>query len=259
MYQAMRVPPIKNLTIHFKNLPKEFEGLRIAHMSDSHMGKFFRQEWLNKSIDSVLAAKPDIIAITGDAVDAPLIEIINDVSPFARLKAPLGVYFVAGNHEYINDYDPWIKHFRSLDNLVVLENANKSLSIGNYIFNIIGLTDPAATRFNSAPPDAKLALAGLNAEVAENEFRLLLSHQPGNKENIKIKPSLQLSGHTHGGILFFLKGIVAKANAGYVNGLYENKENTNQKIFVSNGMAIWDGFPMRLGVYSEIVLITLAK
>ncbi len=258
MYQALRVPPIKNVNIQFNDLPKELEGLRIAHMSDTHIGRFFRKEWLNESIDKVLAAKPDLIAITGDSIDAPFAEIKDDTTPFTRLHAPLGVYFVAGNHEYINDYNPWIKYFRSLTNLNVLENAHKTIKIGDINLNIIGLTDPAARRFKHLPPSAELALAGLSRK-SEKQFSLLLSHQPANVENAKTNANLQLSGHTHGGILWFIKGIVARSNAGYVSGLYESNENPLTKIFVSNGMAIWEGFPMRLGIDSEIVIITLTK
>ncbi len=258
MYQALKVPDIKNIILTFEQLPSEFDNVRIAHIADPHIGKFFRYEWLNKSVDKVLDTEPDIIVITGDAVDAPFDAVKNDVMPFSRLNAPLGVYFVAGNHEYLNDYSKWIEYFYSLDNIIVLENANKSITIDNSTLNIIGLTDPIAKRFNLPLPNAKQALIGFE-EVNENNFRILLAHRPYDIEYEHIRADLQLSGHTHGGMLHIMQNIIANSNGGYVSGVYDSPVNPDGKIYVSNGMGVWDGFPVRFGVNSEITIITLKK
>ncbi len=255
VYQAVRSPPIKEVTLTFEDLPKELDGLKIAVMADPHIGLFFRKEWLDKAIDKILASQSDLIVIVGDAVDAPFAEIKEDVTPYNRLQAPLGVYAIAGNHEYITGYYNWLNYFSSLPNITLLENAHKNIDFENSTLNIVGLSDPASSRVGLPPPSLELALKNYNPKH-NDVFRLLLVHRPNHSESPKANASLQISGHTHGGAFFPINFIISNANGGFSSGEYQTDHGT---VFVSNGMGLWDGVPLRLGFYSQIEIITLEK
>ena len=101
-------------------------------------------------------------------------------------------------------------------------------------------------------PDLKKTLHGIPA----GDFILLLAHRPAQaKSAARSGISLQLSGHTHGGMIRGLDWVVAQFNGGFVSGLYEVN---GMKLYVSNGTGIWNGFPIRLGRPAEITLITLS-
>jgi predicted MPP superfamily phosphohydrolase len=114
---------------------------------------------------------------------------------------------------------------------------------------IAGVPDPALRRFGAKGPDFGKALEN----APRDAVRIMLAHQPdGESGNDGI--DLKLSGHTHGGMLFFLKTLLAHFNGGLVHGLYEVK---GMQIYVSPGTGVWAGFSCRLGVPSEITRIVL--
>jgi predicted MPP superfamily phosphohydrolase len=93
---------------------------------------------------------------------------------------------------------------------------------------------------------------------APDGTRVLLSHQPQYRDSIPAESiALQLSGHTHGGLLFFLKPLIAHYNKGFVHGLYET--DGGGQLYVSPGTGLWSGFSCRLGVPSEITRIVLKR
>ncbi len=113
---------------------------------------------------------------------------------------------------------------------------------------IAGLPDPTEKRFGGPGPDFEAALKG-----APDTARVLLAHQPGGaREHQGV--DMQLSGHTHGGLIFFLKSLIARFNAGFVNGEYDVD---GLKLYVHPGTGLWNGFSYRLGVPSEITRFIL--
>src|SRR5690606_4415131 len=120
-------------------------------------------------------------------------------APLADLKAPHGVFFVTGNHEYYSGVDEWIAELGRLG-IRVLRNEHVTLGEGDAAFDLAGVDDWASRRFgNGHGPDLKKALAGRDAgrEV------ILLAHQPKQApEAAELGVGLQLSGHTHGGQIF---------------------------------------------------------
>src|SRR5690606_15964333 len=97
---------IRRRTIYLPNLPKSFDGIRIGQLSDIHSGSFFNKTAVQGGIDMFLREKPDVIFFTGDLVNNQSSEVIDYVPVFSKLKAPLGVYSVTGNHDY-GDYVSW--------------------------------------------------------------------------------------------------------------------------------------------------------
>ena len=110
------------------------------------------------------------------------------------------------------------------------------------------MPDQAALHYGGAGPDSDRALAG-----APDAVRILLAHRPDGIAG-KAEADLQLSGHTHGGHLFFLKWLISSFNGGLVQGVYDLGDRA---LHVSPGTGVWSGFSCRLGVPSEITRIVL--
>jgi predicted MPP superfamily phosphohydrolase len=193
-----------------------------------------------------------VIAITGDLVDGDVEELREHVAPLAKLRAPLGVYFVTGNHEYYSGVDPWIEELGRLG-IRVLRNERVELRRGDDVIDLAGIDDYSSGRFgNGHGPDLKRALAGRDP----SRELVLLAHQPrAIVEAAALGVGLQLSGHTHGGQIFPFTLATALVYP-YLHGLYPVREGNGSQIFVSRGTGYW-GPPMRLGSPPEIAHVVL--
>lgn len=255
MWQAMKVPHVREQALSFPSLPPDLHGIRIAVLSDLHLGPLYDADWTAEVVRRVNRAKPDLIVLLGDLVDGSVPELSEHVAPLSELAAPLGVFFVAGNHEYYSGFEPWMRMLRYLG-LQELRNDRGALYVGEARLVVAGVADPTGRRYNRTEvpvPDAGLALKG--SPQGEDVFTVLLAHQPQHaQENAQRKVDLQLSGHTHGGTVWPLKPLVARYNSGFVSGEYRVK---GMRLFVTSGAGVWGWMPMRLGVPSEIVILQL--
>jgi predicted MPP superfamily phosphohydrolase len=161
-----------------------------------------------------------------------------------------------GNHEYYSDYPAWIQAFPRLG-LKLLLNGHALLNINGCQLVLAGLTDLAAANYAHELPDLRKALAG----TPEKAVRILLDHRPGRAPqnaamalHLQRPLDLQLSGHTHGGQIKGMNYIVRRMNQGFVYGWYTVN---GAPMYVSSGAGLWSGFPIRLGVPSEIAHIVL--
>jgi predicted MPP superfamily phosphohydrolase len=179
-------------------------------------------------------------------VDGKVKDIGEKVALLKDLKATTVVYGVPGNHEYFSGYKPWMDFFKSIGVRMLV---NEAEAIDGVIF--AGITDKAAWRYKQKGPDIKRAV-GTRCETSPV---ILFSHRP---EHVKVaekhKVDLQISGHTHGGIIWGMDILVGIANGGYFSGFY-NVGNT--RLYVSNGAGIWRGLPIRLGRNSELTVFIL--
>jgi len=166
--------------------------------------------------------------------------------------APDGVYAIPGNHEYFFDSQRWMKHFSDLG-LRRLENSHVLLERDGAHMVLAGVTDLEAPTVGLPGPDLAKALAGAPRDVPI----ILLDHQP-RKARLAAKRgvAVQLSGHTHGGMVVGLDRLLTFANEGYVSGSYRVAD---MHLYVSNGAALWPGFALRLGKPSELTRITLVR
>jgi predicted MPP superfamily phosphohydrolase len=134
-----------------------------------------------------------------------------------------------------------------------LANAHTVFARGTDKLVLAGVTDPSARGANRPPPDLAEALAG----VPPHAPIVLLDHEPGRARQAAARGvALQLSGHTHGGMIVGLDRIVARANGGFVSGRYAIGAMT---LYVNNGTGIWPGFALRLGRPAELTRITLRR
>lgn len=247
---AVRVPPIKDVEVAIAGLPPQFEGYRILQLTDLHISKLFPAAWASTVVARANAAGSDLIVVTGDFIDGSVDMRREDVAPLQALEAPDGVWAIPGNHEYFFDYGAWMRHLTSLG-FRMLPNAHTVIRRGGAELVVAGVTDLSALSVGEAAPDVGLALRGAPAGAPI----VLLDHQPRRARAAAAKGvALQLSGHTHGGMIVGLDRLVARANAGFVAGRYPVGDMT---LYVSNGTGLWPGFALRLGVPSEMTRFTL--
>jgi predicted MPP superfamily phosphohydrolase len=200
--------------------------------------------------EKINALNPDLIALTGDIVDGFPLRRMESITPLRDLRARWGVFACAGNHEYYADYRQWMRVFPSLG-INMLLNQHMVLRVREREIVIAGITDIAALRYGLPLPDSAAALAG----APEKALRIMLAHRPSEAaDTARAGVDLQLSGHTHGGQIIGINQIVAEFNQGYLQGWYQVDK---MMLYVTPGAGLWSGFPVRLGVDSEIAFITL--
>lgn len=246
-WQAVRVPDVRTVNISLPNLPASLEGFTLVQLSDLHVGPVQKKDWLRSVVNRVNALSPDAVVITGDMIDGLPRALRGEMTPLAEVRAGYGVFGVTGNHEYYYDAPGWLKEFRALG-IDMLNNEHRVL--GDLVLG--GVPDATAARFGGQGPDAAAAFAGAPAGV-----RVLLSHKPNGRGIPAPGVDLQLSGHTHGGLIFFLAPLIGAYNEGYVNGLYTTPQGG--LLYVNPGTGLWNGFSCRLGVPSEITKFVFRK
>jgi predicted MPP superfamily phosphohydrolase len=226
-----------------------FSGFTIVHLTDVHVGRTVKKEFLERIVTKSNSMHPNMVVITGDLYDLPPNEIADDLEPLKKLKAP--TYFVTGNHEYFHGVEAILE---SVSSLGITPLNNKATRFGNSenYFNLVGLNDIIGLRTGKLPPDADAAYQG----VDQSKPTIVLSHQPRSIFLVKDKRcDLMLSGHTHGGQIFPF-GLLVKLAQPFVAGLHEFDKG--KQIFVSRGTGYW-GPPLRVLAPSEISRIVITN
>lgn len=248
--KAIQVPPIRRVSIEVPNLPPEFEGMRIVQLSDLHISGLFDAAWTKALVSKTNALNGDLVVITGDLIDGTPEARQRDVAALGDLRAALGVITIPGNHEYYFQERRWRKVFEQLG-MKVLINEHLTVDRGDARLAIAGVTDEVAANYNGTGPNLSKAIFGVPVNVPI----VLLKHRPESADDSAAAGvAVQLSGHTHGGMIWGLNQIARYANGGFISGMYRVGA---MALYVSNGTALWNGFPIRLGVPPEITELTL--
>lgn len=240
---------LRRVTVPIDKLPPELAGLRILQITDLHVGPTIRKRFVEKVVKLATDAAPDLIVVTGDLADGRVRELAGEVAPLSALRAPLGQYYVTGNHEYYWEGGAWIDKVRELG-FEPLLNGHAIVRKDGKTFAIAGVPDPAAEHFGQAGPDLDLAFDG----IPEDAFPIVfLCHQPKFAADAEARgATLQISGHTHGG-QFFPWTLVASWVHRFNAGLHRLG---SMWIYVSRGTGYW-GPPVRVGSPAEITLLEL--
>ena len=251
VYNGFALPKVKNYDIAIQDLAPAADNYKIALLADLHISAPTTLEEISEIVAMTNALSPDLIVIAGDFVDGSIPELHHMTRLLFDLKAKDGIYAVSGNHELYSNYIAWIHYFteggiRFLENKATLIKDEH----GTGLFNLAGIIDISATRFNLPRYDIVGTLSACDAAYPI----VFLSHQPKIAPEVLGKVDLMLSGHTHGGLMPGLREIVARANNGFVSGLYDLGKT---RVIVSNGTRIWAGAPLRINNPAEISLITL--
>jgi uncharacterized protein len=243
---ALGAVQVKELEVQVRNLPPALAGMKVVQISDLHIGVLLRKEWLSHVVARIRSLAPDLIAITGDLVDGSVAQLAEQVQPLAGLRAPRGVYFVTGNHEYYSGVDEWLAHLPSLG-ITPLVNQRVEVAPG---LDLAGIPDLTAEGLGHPhAPDLPRTLAGRDPKRP----LILLAHQPRQfLEAASHDVALTLSGHTHGGQIWPFGLLVGLAQP-YVAGLHRRGES---QIYVSRGTGFW-GPPLRVLAPAEITLLRL--
>jgi hypothetical protein len=239
---------ITRLQVRMPNLPSNIEGLRIAQISDVHMGRIIRGSRLERIVTMVNDLHPDLIVITGDLVDAEALHMEDMVHPLRRLRSKYGVFAVPGNHEYFAGIDQ-SQAFMEEAGVTMLRNHWVTISGG---LQLVGRDDPAgAWVAGEKIPSLEEIMRGTD----RSKPTILLYHTPATTfEELQSRGiQLQLSGHTHKGQLWPFNYIV-KLIYKMPYGRFTSGDTT---VYVSRGTGTW-GPPMRVGARPEITLITLS-
>lgn len=249
-YRTARGPArIEQVTVPIPGLGEGMAGLKVAQISDLHIGQTLDGKFLERVVEQVNALDADVVAITGDLVDGTVARLRDEVAPLAKLRAKLGVFYVNGNHEYFSGPVAWERHVASLG-ITVLHNEHRVVERGGAALVIAGITDHNGGSYgpeHQPRPDA--AVAGAPDGVP----RILLAHQP--RSAAAAAPhgyALQLSGHTHGGQIFPFMFFV-RLQQPVVSGLHKL---AGMWVYTNRGTGYW-GPPLRIGPKPEITALTL--
>lgn len=235
---------IKNIEISVESLPKKFEGMTIAQMSDIHHCKYVSREFIRQCVRKVNALLPDVIALTGDYVFGSHSLVPSVSEELAELKAKEGVFAVLGNHD---GKDATVESF-SQKGIHVLVNDYVPLTRENDHLFLVGVDDLWEGQLNM-----KTALKG-----TDDKPKIVLCHNPDAIEIIKkTDAALVIAGHTHGGqVSLPLYGppiVYSKFGARYASGLFREGKTA---MYVNKGIGI-SNFPIRFLARPEITLFTL--
>lgn len=241
LYEGTKVPQIKTIILTSEKIT---EPKTIALLSDIHIHRVINPEKVRKIIQKTNNEKPDVILLAGDIIDDDIIRVSSISQLLKELKAPEGVYYVTGNHEFYVGYKDTVKELNQLG-FTLLEN--NGLPLKGNIF-LAGVPD----WFSASQHNLNINLQKAFAKSTENQYRILISHTPVDFKE-KNNFDLEVSGHTHGGQIFPFHFFVKLANK-YIRGL--SKMNNNAKIYVSPGAGQW-GPQMRFLAPSEISIIKL--
>ena len=255
---------VKEVTFTSANLPEVFDGYRVMQLSDIHSGSWKgNPEALKKAIDLCNRQNADLALFTGDLVNSRSDELLEFTEIFSELKAKDGVYSVLGNHDY-GTYVKWnseADRIANIDSLIARENRmgwrmlNNSHTIirrGNDSIAVIGVENSGRPPF---PDYARLKEASAGTE---GMFQILMSHDPTHWRRQILPESdieLTLSGHTHDMQITFFGLSVSSFIYPEHNGMYMEGE---RGLYVNIGLG-HVLFPMRLGAWPEITVITLKK
>lgn len=222
------------------------ERIRIAQISDVHLGVTVREDHLASILDAVRKAEPDMLVSTGDLIDADDGFIDGLEKPFHAIKPPLGKFAVFGNHEFIWSEKTSLD-FTSAAGFQLLRSA--SVPIGERLV-VVGVDDPAGRYYRGAQDsDEKKLLSPL----PRDRFILYLKHRPVVDPSTVGLFDLQLSGHTHKGQIFpfsIATWFYYPQHAGKLHVV------DGSVLYVNRGAGTW-GPPIRFLAPPEVTIIDL--
>lgn len=276
---------IERVDVPVANLPPELDGLRIAQLSDIHIGNYMTPDEIARAVDMANELRPDLAVVTGDFVSSqgdPLDACITELS---RLEAPLGVWGCNGNHEIYAGVEDEAERLFHQKGMTLLRARNAIVEHNGASFNLIGVDyqrDHMVSGERTGP-----MLQEIEHLVRRDVPNVLLSHNPNSFHRAaELGIELSLAGHTHGGqvkfeivdhgvnparlITPFVAGMyrLPMANGvthdGAPGALARPAERSSAVppskavLYVNRGLGTV-GFPVRLGVPPEITLLVLRR
>jgi len=226
--------------------PKITRPIRIAQISDVHLGLLIRESRLARILEKVKAASPDIFVSTGDLVDGQT-DNLNGVGELLReIRAPLGKFAVTGNHEFYAGLGRSLEFMKRAGFHVLRGEATTVAGL----ITIAGVDDPVVRGYGGSTgvPEKELLLG-----LPKDKFTLLLKHRQNVEKGAADLFDLQLSGHAHKGQIFPFS-LIHHFVFPYIAGPYEL--SSGSFLYVSRGSGTW-GPPIRFLAPPEVTIIDL--
>ena len=256
---------VHRVELSFPHLPESMHGTKWLQISDVHVGSFFNQyHKVEKAIQKMNSLDADYVVFTGDLVNNAAEELDGWEPTFSRIKAKKGKFSILGNHDY-GDYVKWENDHEKVSNLTKLIEKHKAIGFTPLLNHAVEIAPQfwllGVENWGTAPFRQSGKLFETLANVPENAFKLLLSHDPSHfdEQVLQTNVDLTLSGHTHGmqfGIeRFGIKWSPVSLRYKKWAGLYTVGK---QHLYVNRGFG-YLGFPGRVGIYPEITEIILKK
>lgn len=248
---------LRRFDLRIPGLPAPLEGMTIAHVSDTHVGKFLHSSRLPAIADDINRLNADFVLFTGDLIDASLEDLPAGIAFLRRLKSRCGMAICEGNHDLFDDRGEFEWRMRDAG-LPILLSEERTLPYSpvyarkgeSYPVQFLGM------QWNPRDRWMNESLQYLRPLVRTDAFPILLAHHPHAFDPAaRARLPLILAGHTHGGQIMLTDHLGAgPLRFRYISGLYQ-KQDPDSQLIVNNGIGNW--FPVRINAPAEIVHITL--
>ncbi|HTL28850.1 MAG TPA: metallophosphoesterase [Tepidisphaeraceae bacterium] len=235
---------LRRMDLKLPNLPANLEGMTIAHVSDTHIGRFTRKGSLARVIEMTNQLRADLVLFTGDLIDISLADLPRGIEMLQEIDPRSGLFVIEGNHDLIDDKTVFERTMKATGIPTLLNESVTAIVRGEPI-QLLG------TRWTHGDNTIRQLTESLRP--APGAFSILLAHHPHAFDYTTA--DLTLAGHTHGGQIMFNERLgFGPAMFRYWSGLYEK---AGRSLVVSNGTGNW--FPLRVHAPAEIVHLTLHR
>jgi predicted MPP superfamily phosphohydrolase len=238
----------EKLTILSAKVPEKIGAVRIVLISDVHLGLIVRERRLEKILEAVKEAKPDLLVSAGDLVDGQSVHLDGLTRLLQEIRPKYGKFAVTGNHEFYAGLQQTVA-FTEKAGFTVLRG--QGVPVGDVI-NVAGVDDATAKVYGLS---SNLSEVEVLAKLPREQFTLLLKHRPQANRDALDGFDLQLSGHVHKGQIFpfnLLTWFFYPVRAGHT--LVQNGTH----LYVSRGTGTW-GPPVRFLAPPEVTLIEVVR
>src|SRR4029077_923717 len=233
---------VSRVTIKLPNLPESWHGRVAALVSDMHLGHVRNIGFMRLIVGMLNRLGPDVVFIVGDMYDGTKARIDAWAEPWSALSAPLGAFFVTGNHEEFTNRAKYLDAV-SQAGVRVLNDEKIDLE-GLQIIGVHYRETVKPGHFRELLRKAAITPERASVLLVHAPHRLAIAEEAGI--------SLQLCGHTHGGQFPPGSWIASRVYGPYVHGL---NRFGSLLVFTNWGVGTW-GPPLRMGTNPEIVLLT---
>lgn len=250
--QVITQPDTKTITLSL-DVPENFDGMRIMQLSDLHISPMTSRSSLAGLVMRIMQMRPDMIVLTGDISTGEPWVMKDTLKPLFMLNAPLGIYSIPGNDDYKMHFQHYLSMYKDND-FDILLNESRTIDCFGSKMTVIGIADESAAENGYfLQPYTQISVDD------DSTFNLVITHKPNHarlyQKNDHQNSDLILTGSTTAGQINVFKNMVARANNGFINGLYQLSGSS--LLYVSAGSGVNPALPIRYGSESEITLITI--
>jgi predicted MPP superfamily phosphohydrolase len=240
---------IRPIDVALPGLPPELDGLRIALVSDLHVGTFTSSQTVKRIVEETSRLDADLVLLPGDLINSALADLSDALDAVSNMQSRHGAYLCIGNHDLIEDGAEFVRRVRVRAPLLV--NESRVVPIRGQLVQLLGLS------WNRDEALIASSVRQLARQIAPGAFPILLAHHPHAFDAAAaVGIPLTVSGHTHGGQLMLSDAVgFGPLLYRYWSGLYRKPAANGASLVVSNGVGNW--FPLRTRAPAEIIHLTL--